>query len=201
MKKLKMKGLIDRWWLFVLPKNFFGGQLSINFTSGTLITSNLIPSDIDDSKKMTFKNYIIPGLNYQPFNYVGGDSTRITFTIPFVNKEKKMGNRGELTQLEKLRNSQIDISLTDESQWNSNPVCIYSGFGTHRPPLFVIVEECKFVHKQSMFNAGWIEYTDATFTLRYLENTTLYKIWRKSLDVLALRTMTKNITNKKSIFP
>jgi hypothetical protein len=203
MKKLKMKGLIDRFWIFVLPKNFSGGQIKgvgLNLLSGTLITNQLAPSDIEDVKKMNFKNYAIPGLNYTPFNYVNGDDTRITFSVPFINREKKMGNRGELAQLENLRNNQLDIAFTSESIWNKQPICIYSGFGTHRPPLPVVVEDCKFVHKQSMFNQGWIEMTDVTFTMRYLESSLLYRIWRKSMKLLDIRTMKKNMSKKPSQF-
>lgn len=199
MKKLKMKGLIDRFWIFVLPKNFSGGQIKgigLNLLSGTLITNQLAPSDIQDSKKMNFKNYSMPGLNYTPFNYINGDDTRITFSIPFINKEKKMGNRGEMSQLEKLRNAQMDISLTTESMWNRQPICIYSGFGTHRPPLPVVVEECKFTHKQNMFNRGWVEMTDVTFTIRYLESSTLYFAWQKAMDLLSIRAMRKNMGRK-----
>lgn len=194
MKKLKMKGLIDRFWIFVLPKNISGGQIKgvgLNIFSGTLITNGLAPSDIQDSKKMNFKNYQMPGLNYTPFNYINGDNTSISFSIPFINKEKKMGNRGEMAQLEKLRNAQMDISLTTESMWNRQPICIYSGFGTHRPPLPVVVEECKFTHKQAMFNRGWVEMTDVTFTIRYLEDATLYKAWQKAMDLLSVRAMRK----------
>ncbi|EKR34345.1 hypothetical protein LEP1GSC096_0031 [Leptospira interrogans serovar Hebdomadis str. R499] len=175
-----MKKKTNNWWILVLPNISSVLSSPQNLLQAMLITNKLLPSDISDEKKSIFQDYPQPGLDYAPVDHVRNENTRITFTVPIVNLNKSTGNMLDLYAVERARSHQIDISLvTDSPQWKQNPTCIYSGWGTHRPPLPVIIEDIKLNHKRDLTNRnGFSQFTECTFTMRYLEDQGMYKMWK-----------------------
>ncbi|TGK36279.1 hypothetical protein [Leptospira andrefontaineae] len=163
----------NNWWILVLPKG-----LGLDLISGALITNRLLPGDISDEKKSVYNDYNIPGLNYSPFSHVRNDNTKITLTVPIMNIDNETGNMFDLYDVERVRSQPFDLSFSSEAQWKTNPTCIYSGWGTHRPPLPVVVEDCKFNHRRDFTNRNGIsQFTEVTFVMRYLEDSSLYKAY------------------------
>lgn len=188
--------LLNNWWILVLPKNNPADLLN-----ATLVTNRLIPGDIDDDKKPNFGEFPIAGLDYVPVYGLRNDSTRLSMTIPFVNKDL-VGNTFDLYAVEKTRRAPLtalSIDFTRETQWQDNPVCIYSGWGTHRPPLPIIVEQAKMKHltHHTKFGGtpglpGAPTFTEVNFVFRYLENNILWRAWKKLGDVGALVSSVQN---------
>jgi len=169
------------WWILVLPRGFTGTSL----LSGTFITNRLIPAEtIEDDKKPIFQEFQIPGLDYSPVQHVRNENTVITFSVPIVNKKSTVGNLVELNAIEQVRMVQRDLSITSEAQWNSNPLVVYSGWGTHRPPLPAVVVSAPFSHETyHTLDGGYSSFTRVTFTLRYVENHPMYLAWKKLMQI------------------
>lgn len=175
---INMKRKSNNWWLMVLPSS---GNYLLN---GILITNRFLPEgDISYEKKAVYQSFDIPGLDYQLFDWVRNEDARITLKIPFINKkEKQLGATMDANLFERPGIQQIDItSSTSEALWKSNPVCLYSGWGTHKPPgLPVMVENgVKLTFLRDHVNkAGNPTFGYAEMTLRYIESHKLYKQYK-----------------------
>lgn len=166
------------WWLAVLPESFSG----TSWANLKIITNKYRIGDITDTKQPTWSDVPVAGLNYTPFDFVRNGNTSISFSVPIIDKSTMFGNADQMAALESLRNIEYDISSITPKLFAKNPLCIYSGYGTHRPPLPVIVKECKFNHKSEGFShpkTGIIQFTTVDFTLEYVENSSWYRGYQK----------------------
>lgn len=160
-----------QWWLLVLP------EAPVSFSQGVIITNRLLPDNINDSRKINYSDFAIPGVDYTPFQWTRNDNSKISFRVPVINKESFIGNSIDLQNVERTTSAQLDLSFTTEGQWRRNPLCIYSGFGTHRPPLPVVVEAATFEHQTQHTNpeTGYSQFSYVSFTLRYVEDHALFR--------------------------
>lgn len=157
-----MRAKSSNWWMLVPSRGLF-------------ITNDLLPSDIDDDKKSTFQDFQVPGLDYAPSGHVRNEGTDISMSIPFFDQSTAAGNALQLQQVEVLRHIAIDISSINESQFASNPVVWYSGWGTHRPPLPFQVRRAKIKHNRDFTNnTGQATWSEVDFELKAIED---HKAW------------------------
>lgn len=190
-KKLKRN---YNWWILVLPS-----QNSLQAAGSIfLITNRFLPTgDITDSKASVYQDFPIPGLDYTPFKHVRNEGAKISFTVPIIKNDKDFGNSHDLAMIEMTRHVTQDLASLSEKYWSQNPMCIYSGWGTHRPPLPVVVESAEYAHKQYFTNKrGFVKYTEVAFTMRYLENSSLYKMWKKYQQTVALVNNARQFNTK-----
>lgn len=185
------------WWLLVVPR----GLSPLSLATGVLITNRLLPSDIDDVKQGVWNNYPVPGKDFSDPYHVRNDNLKVSFTVPIVNINDGFGNSNELNAIEKTRSVQLDLSETNESAWRQNPICIYSGWGTNKPPLPVRITNAPFRHKRDFTNvkSGFSQYTEVSFEMTYIESSVLFQAWMKLRDLGAFDAMAGNLS--QSGFP
>lgn len=185
------------WWILVVPR----GVKPLGLLTGIFITNRLLPSDINDTKQGIWNQYPVPGKDFADPYHVRNDNSKVSFTVPIVNINESFGNSNDLNAIEQARGVQLDLVETNESVWRQNPTCIYSGWGTHRPPLPVKVTDCKFVHKRDFTNprSGASQFTEVSFELTYIESNILFQSWMELRKLGAFDAMAKNLA--QSGFP
>lgn len=151
-----------------------------------LITTPTIPSDISDNKDIILAETPIPGLNYKPISYGGGDNRKISFTIPLIKRNNTVGNVLMLKQFDNLRNQAPGLLNIFTGQFTPNPkVIFYWGIGS--VPLEYYVKQCNATHKQGWINnLGYPQYSEIQIELWLDENSTLYKaeeVFRKFASI------------------
>lgn len=178
-----MSGKLRNWWLLIPGR-------------GLIITNRLLPSDINDDKKSHWSEFAIPGLDYSPTDHVRNDDTKISFTVPFIDRSTAAGNSLQLNQVEVLRHSEIDLGLTTENQWAKNPTVWYSGWGTHRPPLPCIVRRAKFKHSRDFTDRRSTKstWTEVDFELEYIESHPQFQAYLKVIAASAYAGAAQQLT-------
>lgn len=155
-----------------------------------LITTAVIPSDINDNKSIVITEIPVPGLNFQPIQVAGGGNRRISFTIPIIKRNNTVGNIMLVKQFENLRNQAVGLlGIFSSGQFTPNPKVLFY-WGTGSIPLEYYVAKCDMVHKHGWVNAmGQPQYTEISVELILDENSLLYKAeeaYRKMMSVAGM---------------
>jgi len=165
-----------------------------------LITSPVIPSDIQDRKDIVLAETPVPGMNFQPITYGGGGNRKISFTLPVIKRNNSIGNVLILKQFDNLRNQAVGLTSLFSGQFTPNPKVLYY-YGTGSVPLVYWVKKCDMVHRQ-----GWInemanpKYTNIEMELWLDETHPLYKaeeIFRKVASLTGMITNTIDVVNSQ----
>lgn len=119
-----------------------------------LITTPIIPSDIQDNKDVFLVEQPIPGLGYAPIQSSGLGNRKVSFTIQVINRDRIFGNLGLLKQFDSLRNERFDIVKVFQktSQFTPNPKVLFK-WGIGSVPLIWYVKKCDVIHKQHFTTA------------------------------------------------
>jgi len=118
----------------------------IDIDNAQLITSNPVPKEISDTKKITLTETPIPGLNYEPISPGGMGNVHISFKLPIMDKNNTIGTNLRVKQFEGLRNQAVNfLSLFTAGQFVDAPKVLYS-WGTGRLPLVYWTKKCDFKH-------------------------------------------------------
>ena len=172
-----------------------------------LIISPLIPGDIKDTKGIVYAEQPIPGLNYKPYNYGGGENRRINFTLPLVKRNNTVGNVLLLKQFDNLRNQATGFFRLSGGQFKPNPQVLYY-WGTGSIPLIYNVTKCEFNHRSGFINNfGFPSFTDIDIELMLDESNILYtaeEIFRKVASLVGMvlnvyDVISSEIKNKRPI--
>ncbi len=160
-------------------------------TNGMLITSPTIPLSISSSKEIIYAESAVPGINYTPLYPNRQGNSKLSFTLPIINRLGLMGNANIMAQFEMLRNSDTP-SLMElfkknvDVSFRSLPQVIYQ-WGTHLPPLRYWVRQCDFEITTTLTTkAGFSKYTMVNFVLDLDETDSLYQMYRLSRQVQAI---------------
>lgn len=153
-----------------------------------LITTPIIPSDIQDSKGIVYAEIQIPGLKGQPIQSGGFANRKISFTLQIINRDEAYGNVALLKQFEQLRVPKFGLAniFQKTTQFQSNPRVLYY-WGTGSVPLIYYVTKCDFTHKSEMVNAfGFPKYTDVSLELTLDEFNPINKVEEVARSLSAL---------------
>lgn len=168
------------WWIMILPSNSGGGLTNLNILNTTLITSPFLPEgDIKISKNVNYTEYPVAGLDYIPTNFVLNGNASFSVRLPVVNKtDKQFGNTPEIMAFERLRTQQVTIGKA-RNTFSRNPIVIWYGY-TNRPPLPCIVKSCEITNLRDHFLPKYstTSFSYVDLTLQYLENNSLYQMWK-----------------------
>ena len=177
-----------------MPTNFnipdYAGRLPwfmFDIYNLQLITSNVIPSDIQDSKSVLLTEVVIPGQNSQPIMPNGNANRKISFTIPLIKRNNTVGNVLMLKQFDVLRNQATGLVGIRSDQFTPNPKVLYS-YGTGSVPLIYWVSKCNMTHKRGWVNQiGNPQYSEIEMELILDEKEPIYQVeevFRKVSSVL-----------------
>lgn len=188
------------WWILILPANVGDSVGNANILNTTLITSRFLPEgDIKTSKSINYTEYQVAGLDYVPTNYVLNGNTTFTVRVPVVNKfDKQFGNTSEIMAFERLRTQQTPIGQT-KNTFSRNPVVIWYGY-TNRPPLPCLVKSCDITHVRDHFlpRYGTTSFSYVDLTMQYIENNSLYQMWKYVQLAGSQYGMARNMTRKQT---
>jgi hypothetical protein len=137
--------------------------------------SDIIPSDIKDTKEIVLTEVPIPGLNFSPILPGGAGNRKISFTIPLIKRNNTVGNVLILKQFENLRNNAVGLTGLFSEQFDTTPRVLYS-WGIGSVPLVFWVKKCDATHKQGWTNEmGFPQYSELDIELWLDETNLLYK--------------------------
>jgi hypothetical protein len=167
-----------------------------------ILSIDSIPSDIKDTKEIVLVENPIPGRNYQPITYGGGGNRKISFTLPLVRKNDKVGNVFLLKQFEMLRNQAQGFLNIFSGQFVPTPkVLFYWGIGS--VPLPYWVRKCDATHKQGWVNRfGIPQYSEIDIELWLDESSVLYRaeeIYRRIASIIGIVQTAKELQGKKLV--
>ena len=157
------------WWMF-------------DIDNLQLFTSANIPSDIADNKNVVLTEVPIPGSNHPYTNTVGGESRKISFKLPLVQRDPAAGNVFMLKAYDSLRNQTSGFLKTKSGPYDKMPRVLYN-WGTGSIPLIWFVTKASMVHKQGWVNEiGLPMYSEIDIELVLDETSPIYRgeeIWRE----------------------
>lgn len=110
-----------------------------------LITSITVPQEIHDQKGIVITEIAIPGLNYKPVQYGGGDNRKISFQIEIIKRNNTVGNTLIIKAFENLRNQVTSLTDIFAEQFQPNPKVLYY-WGTGSLPNEYFVAKCDPTH-------------------------------------------------------
>jgi len=166
--------------------------------SNLLITSPIVPTEIQDSKNIVYAQTSIPGLDYAPLSSGGFGNRTISFTIDLIKRNNSTGNSLQLKLYEVLRNpvSNIQEVFSSNNQFVQNPKVLFS-YGVGSVPLVWYVTKCDFVHSGQYTNAlGFPQFSKINIELTLDETNALNKIekvFRQFASIIGSTEATKDI--------
>jgi len=168
---MSLKDLSIPKYAFHLPWFIFDIDNVQLITTG----SDIIPSDIKDTKEIVLTEVPIPGLNFSPILPGGAGNRKISFTIPLIKRNNTVGNVLILKQFDNLRQNAVGLTSFFSEQFETTPQVLYS-WGTGSVPLVYWVKKCDASHKQGWVNAmGFPQYSEIEIELWLDETNILYK--------------------------
>lgn len=148
-----------------------------------VITTQTVPGDIADNKKIILTEVPIPGLNYSPVQPSGNGNRKLSFTLPLLKRNNTIGNSLLIQQFHALRNQATDLKDIFTGQFKPNPKVLYS-WGTGSVPLVYFVSKCDLTNKKLWTNQlGQPQFSEVNIELILDENHPIYKaeeIYRKT---------------------
>ena len=160
-------------------------------TNGMLITSPTIPLSISSTKEIIYAESAVPGINYTPLYPNRQGNSKLSFTLPIINRRGALGNANLMAQFEMLRNSYTPTLMelfkkNVDVSFRSLPQVIYQ-WGTHLPPLRYWVKQCNFEITTTMTtNAGFSKYTMVNMELELDETDKLYQMYKNVRQIQAI---------------
>ena len=130
-----------------------------------LITSQTVPGDIIDDKKIILTETPIPGLNYAPIQPSGNANRKVSFTLPLLKRNNTIGNSLIVNQFHVLRNQGGGLKGIFSQQFQPNPKVLFN-WGIASVPLIYFVSKCQLTHKKHWVNQqGQPQYSEVQIEL------------------------------------